>query len=532
MATSFDMSILQLFLALFATILLSILVFLYVYFIHHSLAHYRYYRSHNIPTARYIPVTGHLPSLFRYDKANNPMCFWREPHIPTIQPLYALNLGPQTHLQVNDPHYLFDITKRNAASIVKSAATRMYLEPNAGAENLLLLEGDEHRRHRRMINPGFHYDKLHGMVDTMVSESDKQIDCWLTAIKQSSDGSVDTDLHKDMSTLTFGIIAGCAFGAGFSHIPDAANTLQHNIVTITQLTQHRAFTLVGILPLINQLPLFGKPTIDSTRREMFDMVDSVIRERREGRSTAEGSGGYDLLQLLLEAEDVKTGEKLTDKEVRDEAMTFVLAGHDTTANLMSWMLWKLMTTPQLWQQCRQEILSVCDMDAPTSSQLKELVIIDAVINESLRLYPPVPLLSKQVATTHTIQPHPPNPALPSFTAQAGAEFIIGIHLIHRSPEYWGATAAVFDHTRWLQSGKRPYSHELAFLPFSWGDRGCIGSLFARMEAKVMLCRILQRVSMEMLPGQLLDSEGAPVHSAIVTMRPKYGIMTRITAVPV
>ena len=249
-------SFVQLFLALFATILLSILIFLYIYFIHRSSAHYRYYRSQNIPTARYIPITGHLPSLFRYNEANNQMGFWHAPHRPTIQPLYALNLGHQMHLEVNDPHYLYDLTKRHAGSLVKSAATRMYLEPNAGAENLLLLEGDEHRRHRRMINPGFHYDKLHGMVDTMVSESDKQIDCWLTAIKQSSTGSVDTDLHKDLSHLTFGIIAGCAFGAGFSHIPDAANTLQNNIVLISQLhptqsihtrrhtTSHQALTSI------------------------------------------------------------------------------------------------------------------------------------------------------------------------------------------------------------------------------------------------------------------------------------------------
>ena len=262
------------------------------------------------------------------------------------------------------------------------------------------------------------------------------------------------------------------------------------------------------------------------------MVDSVIRDRKEGRSTAEGSGGYDLLQLLLEAEDVKSGVKLTDAEVRDESMSFVLAGHETTANLMSWLLWKLMTTPQLWQLCRQEVLSVCGMDAPTSSQLKELVIIDAVMNETFRLYSPVPLISKEVVTPFTVQPHPPNPALPTFTAHKGAQLIIGTHMIHRSQQYWGATADVFDHTRWLQAGKRPYSHELAFLPFSWSDRGCIGSLFARMEAKVMLCRMLQRVNMEFLPGQLLDSEGAPVHSAIVTFRPRYGVMTRITAVPV
>ena len=531
------MSIVQVFLALFVTLLVSILLFVYFFFIHGSSAMYRFYRSQNIPAAPYIPITGHLLHLMRYNTQNNQMAWWRQPHTPTIQPLWAINLGPHIHLEINDPHYLLDLTKRSATHLVKSAATRMYLEPAAGAENLLLLEGEEHRRHRRMISPGFHHEKLAEMVETMVSETDRQIDGWLAAVKDSDEGYVDVDIHKELSTLTFAIIAGCAFGAGFAHIPDAAHTMQEHIVLIAKLIQQRAFNLVGILPIVKHLPLFGKPTIDSTRRELFAMVDTVIRDRKEGRTSAGGGGGgggggYDLLQLLLEAEDVKTGVRLTDAEVRDEAMSFVLAGHETTANLMSWLLWKLMTTPALWQECKQEVVSVCGLEPPTSPQLKELPVLDAVINETLRLFPPVPIISKAVTTTHTIHPHPPHPTLPPITLPATAQIIIGTHLIHRHPAYWGATADTFDHTRWLQPGRRPHSHELAFLPFSWGDRGCIGSLFARMEAKVMLCRILQRVGgMEFLPGQLVDSEGVPVHSAIVTLRPRFGIMRRITATP-
>ena len=460
------------------------------------------------------------------------MGFWRAPHTPAILPLYAFNLGPQTHLTINDPHYLFDLTKRHAAHYVKSKATRMYLEPSAGSQNLLLLEGDEHKRHRRLINPSFHYDKLKDMVDLMVAEADKQIDGWLAAADMSAASCVERDVHKDLSHLTFAIIAGCAFGAGFSSIPHAASTLQDNIVAIARLIQRRALTLVGILPLVKHLPLWGKPTIGRLQRENFAMVASVIQDRKEGRTAVKASGGYDLLQLLLEAEDTKTGERLTDAEVRDEAMSFVLAGHETTANLMSWMLWKLMTTPALWQECRQEVLNLCGMEAPSASQLKELPILDAVINETLRLYPPVPIISKEVITGHTIQPHPPNPSKPSVTLPANAQIIVGLHLFHRSPEYWGDRADVFDHTRWLQPGKRPHTHELAFIPFSVpGDRGCIGSLFARMEAKAMTCRILQRVAMEFVAGQQLDAEGVPVHSAIVTFRPKHGILARISAAP-
>ena len=259
---------------------------------------------------------------------------------------------------------------------------------------------------------------------------------------------------------------------------------------------------------------------------MWGLVQQVIADRKAGKTGRDGKSA-DLLDLLIEARD-ESGVRLTDVEVRDESLTFVLAGYETTANLMSWMLWKLMTTPALWQECRQEVLNLCGMKRPTSDQLKELPILDAVINETLRLYPPVPVLGKEVVTPHTLTPHPnegnrqPIPMIP------GLQVHINVHILHRLPEYWGEDAGVFDHRRWLRTDcKKPYSHPFAWLPFSAGERNCVGQTFAVYEARAVMCRILQRVRMEFVAGQLLDSEGAPVHSAVVTRRPKFGIMTRV-----
>ena len=135
------MSVLELFLLLFLSLTLSLLAFVYFYFIHNSYSHYCHYRSQNIPTAPYIPITGHLPSLFHYDQQNNQLGFWRQPHTPHTRPLYALNLGPNQMLTINDAHYLFDLTKRRSSHLVKSAATRMYLEPSAGSQNLPVVGG-------------------------------------------------------------------------------------------------------------------------------------------------------------------------------------------------------------------------------------------------------------------------------------------------------------------------------------------------------------------------------------------------------
>ena len=358
----------------------------------------------------------------------------------------------------------------------------------------------------------------------MAEEADKHIDAWLAAIDTSPAAHLDTDLHRDMAQLAFAIIGSSAFGEGFSRIPNASTILHHSLTLLLDTTEKRVITLVELLPGVKELPLWGKPEMDEARRRMWAIVAQVIADRRAGRTGAKGQA--DLLDLLMQATD-EHGVKLTDEEVRDESLTFVLAGYETTANLLSWMLWKLMTTPQLWRECRQEVLGLCGMDVPTSDQLKQLPVLDAVINETLRLYPPVPVVGKQVVKAHTLAPHPDEGSRQPIPMQADLQVHLNVHIIHRLAEFWGDDAGVFDHTRWLRK-KVPYSHPFAFVPFMAGERSCIGQTFALLEARMVMCRLLQRVRMEFLPGQLVDAEGAPVHSAVITLRPKFGIMTRVT----
>ena len=366
------------------------------------------------------------------------------------------------------------------------------------------------------------------MVETMVHETDKHIDSWLAAIDQSPSGHIELDMHKDMSHLTFDILANCAFGEGFARIPNAAATLHNCLNFMLDTTQLRVASLIDLIPIIKQLPLWKKPEMDDKRRQMWAVVEQVIADRKSGKTG--GKGKVDFLDMIMQAVDEK-GVKLTDVEVRDEAMIMVVAGHETTANLMSWLLWKLMTSPQLWQECRQEVLSVCGIESPTSDQLKELPILDAVINETLRFFPSVPIIGRQVVVPHTLAPQPDDTTRKPILMVAGVQIQIDIHILHRLPEYWGDDAAVFDHTRWLRK-KQPYSHAFAYMPFSSGERNCIGQTFAMYKIRAVMCRVLQRVRMEFVAGQLLDAEGAPVHQSAVTLRPKFGIMTRVMRGPV
>jgi cytochrome P450 len=333
------------------------------------------------------------------------------------------------------------------------------------------------------------------------------------------------DIHEDVADLTFSIIT-CAFGRAFSAIPTAQQTVHDAMRFISEKTQYRLLNLVGTMPVLRSLPLWGKPQLDRSKAVMFTVVERAIRERQSDVQLGLDDQ-HDLLDLLLNAKDVSTGNGLSPAEVRDEAMTFVLAGHDTTSNLLTWMLHALMIRPALWDECAAEALAVCGRDPPRYDQLSQLPVLDAVVNETLRLFPPVPIIQKEAITDHTLCSDAASSPRQQLHVKRGSQLHIDIHVIHRLKEYWGDSADTFDHTRWL-STVRPYSHPFAFLPFSAGTRNCIGQNFALMEAKVVMVLLLQHVRMQFVPGQAVDAAGAPVHTSIVTLRPKYGVKAIIS----
>ena len=197
--------------------------------------------------------------------------------------------------------------------------------------------------------------------------------------------------------------------------------------------------------------------------------------------------------------------------------------HETTSNLMSFTLVVLLKRPELWRDCLQEVLSVCGDSPPTHEQLSQLPTVDAVLHETLRYFNPVPMIARDVYTPHTIGAGTDHP----IQVPKDATLQLHICVIHRLKQYWGEDADSYDHRRWMK-GKKPYSHPYAFLPFSLGPRGCIGSNFALLEARVMLAMILQRCHMRMVEGQKVDDEGWPIVQPAITLRPKYGVQVQVT----
>ena len=461
------MSFLYTFLAIFAAFVLLFLVLAYFLLVHQALMHHLYFRSQGITTAPFIPVLGHIAALARYEAEDRNLDFWRS-HIQLYGPVHAIGLANSTHLKVSDPSYLKAFLRTLSHCYAPSFISHYFLEKLLGEQNVLLLNGSEWSRHRRSLNPAFHHASLKDMTSLMVSETRKAIDAW-TAQAETEGGVATVDFHHEVTALTFSIIAACAFGAGFSSLPNAPKSLHATMRWITEQTQRRLSTLIGILPVLQSLPLWGKPEMDARKAEMFALVDAVVRDRRAGKTSSLKEGQQDLLDLLLNARDETTGQGLTDAEVRDNAMTFVLAGHETTSTAVCVAAYALMTRPELWQQCAEEVQAVCGDDDPLAEQLSQLPLLEAVCNECLRLMPSVPIISKDCIAEHAL---PSDEAgKPELHLKVGQHVQVDLHHINRMPEYWGPDANEFRPARWLQ-GKKPYSHPFAFLTFSAGTRNC------------------------------------------------------------
>ena len=204
-------------------------------------------------------------------------------------------------------------------------------------------------------------------------------------------------------------------------------------------------------------------------------------------------------------------------------MTFVLAGHETTSSLMTWVMRDLMMRPDLWQQCREEVERVTGGGALKAEHLSELVLVDACIHESFRLRPPVPSTSIQASEDHWLDPQVEGK--PPIFVQRLVNVFVDNYSLHTSTELWGDTAEQYDEQRWVKGSER-YSrpkHAVAFNGFSVGSRSCIGSSFALMEAKVMTALVVRRCRLRMVAGQ------QDVVVQKLTIEPKGGLWAHVSA---
>ena len=288
---------------------------------------------------------------------------------------FLFGFGPLVRLTCNDPDLLADVLSRaNASNYNKPPDFSAIFTPLVGYHSLLTMEGSEHERARRMINPAFHHVNLKSMISIITDRTAKAIQ----SVFSNDQNSKNLDLQVLFNELTLSIIASSAFGADLETNAQAKDVICRTFSEMLDITEHRSMRLVNQIPLLSRLPFWGKKNLDAGAAKVGKFLDEIIADRRTGKSSSM-SDGADLLDLLLSAVDDE-GQSFSDQEVKEEAITFVIAGSETTGNLMVWMLYVLMTHEEVFRACREEVDRVLSNGMELSNEhLPDLVICEAVI---------------------------------------------------------------------------------------------------------------------------------------------------------
>lgn len=356
---------------------------------------------------------------------------------------------------------------------------------------LVTSEGSFWMRQRRIALPAFHSSRLASMGDRMVVATEDLIDEW--APLSASGGRVD--ISKALMCLTLRIIGETMLSVDPT---DAASEIGEAVEEVLRFVTRRTLRLGP--------PTWVPTPVNLSFQRALSLLDDVVVGIIEGRRLQERDYG-DLLSMFMAIQDEETGERMNDRQLRDEVMTMFLAGHETTATALTWAVHLLAENPGWRQELERELDTVLGGRRATFADLKRLPLLDRVLKETMRLCPPVPVIARRANQAASID----GVAIP-----AGAYMLISPYLVHRHPEIWSSPLR-FDPDRFLPE-RMSGIPRLAYIPFSAGQRMCIGNRFAMMEAALVLATLMQRLRIEQVPGHPV------IMDAKVTLRARHGLM--------
>jgi len=410
------------------------------------------------------------------------MLRWRE----LYGDLVPIRFGPFRAHMAYGPVEIAEVLVDRAADYRKSFGTRMLI-PLLG-HGLLTAEGDEWLRHRRLASPAFHRERVSDYGRAMSR-------CAEDHVETMRDGEA-ADLHEAMTALTLRIVARTLFDADVTpRIQEVARIGAE----IQDFYFGRFASLRFLIP--TWLPTPGNRRLASGIRRLDEVVYDIIRERRPGEDRG------DLLSLLLLARD-ENGAGMSERQVRDEVMTLLLAGHETTALTLSWAFTLLDRHPEARGRLEAELREVLGDRPALPEDMAALPFTQAVVNETLRLYPPAYVTGREAIRDTVIG------ALP---IPKGHLVLISIYALQRDPRFFPEPSE-FRPERWLDGLEKRLPRG-AFIPFGMGSRKCIGASFAMMEATLLLATIARRWRFELDPGDI----GAVT---AITLRPASAIWAR------
>lgn len=403
-------------------------------------------------------------------------------------------IGGQRIVHLFHPDGVQHLLVSNAGNYTKD--TRGYRAIRLGAGlGLVTSQGELWRRQRRIINPSFHRKNIAAMADSMVECTDDLAKEW------GAQGSEPRDVAQDMTHLTLRIACRTFFSTDLgSRRGDRIAAAGHAIVSTFLF--HMAFPF----PWPEYLPTPGNLQYWRSLRHLDEEVYAMLSERR-----ADPNPPHDMLSLLLNAVDDETGEGMSDKQLRDELATMLVAGHETTANGLAFALHLLAANPQWLEAVQAELDDVLGDRLPTGDDVAQLDVTQRAFLEAIRLFPPAWVTARRCSSDDVVCDR---------MVREGSLVMVSPWATQRDPALWPEPER-FDPDRFLPDAVKDRP-KLAYFPFAAGARKCIGDRFAQMEAVLILATLLQRFDLA------ATSTETPALAPGLTLRPKDGVWQRIT----
>ncbi len=404
--------------------------------------------------------------------------------------------GQEIYL-VSRPDYVKEILVTNHKNFHKSKA--LEVAKYILGEGLLTSEENLHKRQRRMMQPAFHSQRIHAYGEIMIEYAARHADRW----DQENLEGHPIDMWQEMMRLTLAIVAKTLFDADVESEAYEIGEALTTIMGLFERVMHPAALLLTKMPTPSNIKFIrARARIDKT-------ILRIINERR-----ASGEDRGDLLSMLLKAQDVDDGGVMNDRQVRDEVVTLFLAGHETTANALTYAWHLLSQSPEAEAKFHAEVDSVLQGRLPTPLDMPKLEYTRRVFAETMRLFPPAYLIGRTAIDEFKLD---------AYTIPKGAMILLSPYVTQRDANYF-PNPEQFDPDRFSPE-MQAERHKFAYYPFGGGPRTCIGEPFAWMEGVFILAVLAQRWQMQTEPGHPMDFDPQ------ITLRPKHGMSMRLKRRP-
>jgi cytochrome P450 len=445
--------------------------------------------------------------------------------------------GRQHVYLINNPDYIENILIRDHKNFIKSRG--LQVSRRLLGEGLVTSEGEYHDKQRRIIQPAFHPNRIRNYGNMIVDYAERMSEGW--------QNKMVIDIHSEMMHITSAIIAKSVLGSELVDIEN--NKVNSALLTSMEYLNQILMPLGGLIEKIPVLPVnknfrSAKNTLDSIVYRMIKehRHDRAIEENSKSNEDIKGAGNnnnnknvnsqynHDLLHTLMEAQDKEAGIKqMSDIQLRDEVMTIFLAGHETTANALTWTFYLLSEHPYVESRLYEELCSVLSrgnnnesmginksqdsahfLRLPTIEDIPKLEYTERVFRESMRLYPPAWTLGRQSLSDYVID---------KYVIPSGSIILMSQYVMHHNPQYF-PNPDVFVPDRWTKEFKSALPR-FSYFPFGGGIRGCVGEPFAWIEGILVIATVYRKWKMHHDPDHKVDLK------PLITLRPKYGMRMKL-----